>query len=92
VISTATISNAVFTSSMPPKALQDLVPDIEVPVFYIYADPGGGGELLSQDYYELATGPKEVWEIDGSHIGGIDAEPEEYERRVVAFYDGALLG
>jgi hypothetical protein len=26
------------------------------------------------------------------HIGGIDARPEEYERRVTAFFDRALLG
>jgi hypothetical protein len=25
------------------------------------------------------------------HIGGIDARPEEYERRVTAFFDRALL-
>jgi hypothetical protein len=26
-----------------------------------------------------------------SHTGGIEAEPEEYERRVVGFFDRALL-
>jgi dienelactone hydrolase len=90
VISMATISTAVFTNGLPPKSLQELVPDIEVPVFYIYAKQGHGGEVLSEDYYDLATGPKQLWQIDGPHIRGIEAEAAEYERRVIAFYDNAL--
>jgi hypothetical protein len=27
-----------------------------------------------------------------SHTGGIDAPPREYARRVIAFFDAALLG
>jgi hypothetical protein len=26
------------------------------------------------------------------HIGGTEAQPEEYERRIVAFFDQSLLG
>ena len=26
------------------------------------------------------------------HVGGIDAQPAEYEQRVVSFFDEALLG
>ena len=36
--------------------------------------------------------PKQIWEVPGSkHMGGIEAQPEEYERRVVGFFDEALL-
>ena len=36
--------------------------------------------------------PKAIWEVRGSgHAGGIDAQPEQYERRVVAFFDRHLL-
>jgi hypothetical protein len=32
-----------------------------------------------------------VWEVPGSgHMGGIDAQPEQYEDRVVSFLDDAL--
>lgn len=34
----------------------------------------------------------ETWEIpEASHTGGITARPDEYERRVVGFFDRALL-
>jgi uncharacterized protein len=91
ILFATTVSTAVFTNAMPPTALQDLVPSIDVPVFFIYASDGQGGEMLSKDYYDAANGTKELWAVDGSHVRGIEAEPEEYERRVVAFYDAALL-
>jgi hypothetical protein len=43
-------------------------------------------------YYEAALPPKAIWEVAGSaHTGGIDAQPEEYERRIVGFFDRTLL-
>jgi fermentation-respiration switch protein FrsA (DUF1100 family) len=59
----------------------------------IYADPGIGGESTRQPKYYAAAGePKAIWKVPGSkHTGGIDARPAEYERRVVAFFDHALL-
>ena len=34
-----------------------------------------------------------MWRVPGSdHTGGFEAQPAEYERRVVAFLDDALLG
>jgi hypothetical protein len=33
-----------------------------------------------------------LWEVPGArHTGGLDAQPQEYERRVVGFFDAALL-
>jgi hypothetical protein len=62
-------------------------------VFLIYADPGGGGEGTRQPKYFAAAGqPKTIWNVPGSkHTGGLDARPAEYERRVVDFFDRALL-
>jgi pimeloyl-ACP methyl ester carboxylesterase len=35
-----------------------------------------------------ATGPKELWQVPGAgHASAIGAEPAEYERRVIAFFD-----
>jgi hypothetical protein len=43
-------------------------------------------------YYAAAGGPKEIWRVPGSeHTGGLEAQPAEYERRVVDFFDRALL-
>lgn len=64
------------------------------PVFLIYAVPGIGEEDIRQPQFYAAAGePKTMWRVPGSkHTGGLEAQPVEYERRVIAFLDGALLG
>ncbi len=91
VIGLITAATAAFTSDLPPPGLKDLSAEIAVPVFFIYATPGQGGENLTPTYYEAANEPKELWAAEGGHTGAIDAEPQEYERRVVAFFDRSLL-
>ena len=85
-----TAAVAVFSNTAPPPKLTDLVPRIEQPVLFIYA-PDGGVETMSPEYFRLAKAPKSIWAIPGvGHMGGFDAHPKEYERRVVAFLDHAL--
>jgi uncharacterized protein len=91
VIGLTTTATAAFTSDLPPRSLKDLSAEVSAPVFFIYATPGQGGESLTEVYYEAAKPPKELWAAEGGHTGAITAEPEEYERRVVGFFDGALL-
>jgi uncharacterized protein len=88
-----TVGTAVFSGHSPPPNLNDVVDRISPrPVLFIYADRGQGGEELSQDYYESAKEPKAVWRVPGaSHTGGIEARPREYERRMIGFFDTALL-
>jgi uncharacterized protein len=85
-----TVGTAVFTSNLPPRSLTDLSAEITEPVLFIHATPGGGGETLTEKYYEAAKGPKEYWAAPGGHTGAIDAAPEEYERRVVGFFDRTI--
>ena len=59
-------------------------------VFLIYADQGQGGENLSADYYEVAGEPKQLWKTDSKHVGGYEAAPLQYERRVVSFFNKSL--
>ena len=92
VFALVTGAAAVFASDLPPPGLKDLSAEISAPVFFIYATPGQGGESLTQTFYEAANEPKELWAAEGGHTGAIDAEPQEYERRVVGFFDDALLG
>ena len=80
---------------MPPPPIVDRIGAISPrPVLLIYADPGIGGESARQpEYFAAAGDPKAIWEVPGAgHTGGIDAEPAEYERRVLSFFDAALLG
>ncbi|HVR14506.1 MAG TPA: CocE/NonD family hydrolase [Gaiellaceae bacterium] len=87
-----TASVAVFSNTAPPPKLTDLAPRIHEPLFVIYASDGGV-ETMSPKYYRLAQGPKTIWGIPGvEHMGGFDAHPKEYERRVVGFFDRALSG
>ena len=87
-----TAATAVFSDDAPPPNLNDVVERIAPrPVFFIYAARGQGGEELSQDFYESAGEPKDVWEVPkGGHVGGAEALPREYERRLIAFFDEAL--
>jgi hypothetical protein len=64
------------------------------PVFLIYAVPGIGEEDIRQPQFYAAAGePRSMWRVPGSdHTGGFEARPAEYERRVIAFLDDALLG
>ena len=64
------------------------------PVFLIYAVPGIGEEDIRQPKFYAAAGePKAIWRVPGSdHTGGFEAQPAEYERRVIAFLDDSLLG
>ena len=86
---------ALFSNTMPPPSLEDLADRVSPrPVFFIYATPGQGGEAeLTEVFFDAAREPKSIWKVPGSgHTGGIEAQPAEYERRVVAFFDRALLG
>jgi uncharacterized protein len=85
-----TAATAVFTSNLPPRGLTDLSAEITEPLLVIRATPGQGGEVLSEQYYEAAKGPKEYWAAPGGHTGAIDAAPQEYERRVVGFFDRTI--
>jgi len=89
-----TAALTVFSNQGPPPPIVDRIGRIAPrPVFLVYADPGLGGENTRQPKYYAAAGkPKAIWKVPGSkHTGGIDARPAEYERRVIAFFDRALL-
>lgn len=86
---------ALFSNDAPPPSLADLVGRIApTPVFFIYGEHGQDGERnLNPTYYAAAGAAKTIWQVPGSgHVGGINAQPKEYERRVVGFFDRSLLG
>ena len=85
---------ALFSNDRPPPSLEDLIGKIAPRrILLVYAVPGQGGEAeLTEVFYEAAREPKAIWNVPGSgHTGGIEAQPDEYERRVVAFFADALL-
>lgn len=93
IMAAMSASMAILSNEAPPPDLTDLVGKIAPrPILLIHATNGQGGEELNATFYDAAGGPKSLWEITvGGHTGGIKALPDEYERRVVEFLDGALL-
>ena len=87
-----TASIAVFANRWPPTNLKELVGEIAPrPLFLIAAPNSPHGEDLNTGYFAAAGEPKTLWEIpESTHVGGLRARPEEYERRVTAFFDRAL--
>lgn len=87
-------ATSVFSNHRPPPPIVDQIGRIAPrSVFLIYTVPGMGGEDTRQPKYFAAAGkPKAIWRVPGAeHTGGIDAHPAAYERRVVRFFDQALL-
>ena len=89
----ATPLTSVFTSDLPPQTLNSLVPKIEGATFFVYGEKGQPVEKPANDeFYKVARGTKQIWEVPGAgHVGGLEAQPQEYERRIVGFFDEALL-
>jgi fermentation-respiration switch protein FrsA (DUF1100 family) len=89
----ATAATAIFSNNLPPATLKSLAPKIAPSSgFFVYGERGQPAEQpANKAFYAAAGQPKAIWEVPGSgHIGGIDAQPAEYERRVVAFFDKTL--
>jgi fermentation-respiration switch protein FrsA (DUF1100 family) len=93
-VAVLTAGTALFSNDLPPPNLKNLSSRIAPrSVFFVYGENGQPGEIdLNPIYYAAAKEPKAIWEVPNSgHTGGLDAQPEEYERRVVSFFDAALL-
>jgi dienelactone hydrolase len=88
-----TIATATFYNRLPPPNLTGLAAKVSPrPLLLMYSGHGQGGEIDLNPVYHRAAGPSStLWEIPGAgHTGGLRAQPAEYERRVVAFFDDAL--
>jgi hypothetical protein len=90
----ATAGTAVFSNNAPPVDLKSIVPRISGAVFFVYGERGQPTEEpANKSFFAVAHAPRTIWEVPGSgHIGGTEARPLEYERRIVGFFDRTLLG
>ena len=92
-VTTVTAATAVFSDSAPPAKLIDLMPRIAPRPVLLIQSTGAGNETMNPAYYRAAHEPKRLWRAPADdHMGAIEARPDEYERRVVGFFDEALLG
>ena len=84
----------VLSGSSPGEPLKELVARVS-PTPLLLVSTGGSlpAELeMNRFYAEAAREPFELWELpDVDHTAAIRQRPREYERRVVGFFDEALL-
>jgi uncharacterized protein len=87
-----TAAVAVTSNQAPPANLKTLSARIEQPMLLIAAPNAPTGEKLNRGYRAAAGASATLWEIpESKHVGGLEARPAEYERRVIGFFDRALL-
>jgi uncharacterized protein len=87
-----TAAVAVSSNQAPPANLKDLAAKVDEPMLLIAAPVHGAGEQLNRGYAAAAGDSATLWEIpEADHMGGQESRPEEYERRVVGFFNETLL-
>jgi pimeloyl-ACP methyl ester carboxylesterase len=82
----------VLSHEPPPPPLKESVAKIGPrPVLLIAANIAMERDFMS--LYQEVGGPSfEMWTIaEAKHVGAFDLHPQEYEQRVIAFFDDALL-
>jgi uncharacterized protein len=85
----------VLSGTSPGEPLEELVDDVSPTPLLLVATGGSLPEELDVNriYAQAAQEPVELWELpEVNHTAAIRERPEEYERRVIGFFDDALLG
>ncbi len=88
------IGVALFSHESPPPSLIKILHRVGPrPALLIWAPHTRNREAINQLYQQLIGPSAELWSIDDAeHMKGLQADPVEYERRVMGFFDDALLG
>src|ERR671914_426768 len=84
----------VFSGSSPGPPLEERVADISPTPLLLIGAGGFATEIdFNRHYAQVANEPFEYWELpEAGHTAAVRERAEEYERRVVGFFDDALLG
>ena len=82
----------VFSGDSPGPPLEDSVPRISPTPLLLIAAGGFPTEIdFNRHYAGVANEPFEYWELpDVGHTAAVRERPQEYERRVIGFFDDAL--
>lgn len=91
--SVVTPATGILTDRMPPRSVHDLTDEVSpTALLLVYGERGQPQEIaMNPEFYDAAGEPKLIWEVpESAHIDGIDAQPEEYERRLIDFFDTYL--
>ena len=79
------------SQSLPPTTtLQAVQADGAKPILFISSGQGEEYTRVSS-YYSAARGPREHWNIpEATHCTGPAARPQEYQQRLIDFFDKNL--
>ena len=84
---------SVISGEPAPPPLKQMVQQIAPRRVLLIAASIPEEEKLMSMYREIGGEYFDMWTIpESKHVGAFDLHPEEYEERVVAFFDDALLG
>jgi uncharacterized protein len=83
----------IYSGASPGPPLEDRVAEITPTPLLLIAAGGFPTEIdFNRHYADAAKEPFEYWELPGvGHTAAVRERPEEYERRVVGFFNRALL-
>jgi uncharacterized protein len=83
----------VLAHVSPPPSLATMVARIAPRPIFLISSGRDYERDMNRAYAARARGPVTLWEMpDAPHTGGLATYPREYDRRVTAFFDRALLG
>jgi pimeloyl-ACP methyl ester carboxylesterase len=83
---------SLWTGIPIPPGVTDVLGDIPPRPIMFIGTGQGEGLVLVRHFYEAAEEPKELWVIfESGHGGQFEARPEEYEEKMITFFDAALL-
>ena len=78
------------TGVSAPVSVQEAIAGISPRPILLIA--GEADRSLARHHYSAAGEPKALWIIpEADHINGMSVKPQEYEERIVRFFDQALL-
>jgi pimeloyl-ACP methyl ester carboxylesterase len=76
----------------PPPSLATMVARIAPRPIFLISSGRDYERDMNRSYAHRARGPVPLWELPAApHTGGLSTHPREYDRRVTAFFDRALL-
>jgi len=82
---------SLFLMARPGPRLADLVGEIAPRPLLLISTGVGPERDANRVYRDAAHAPAELWELPGvGHTGGLRERPQEYESRVVGFFDEAI--
>ena len=84
---------AALASGVPARPLTLLVKEIAPRPILFISSREAPEPFMNRRLAERAGPSAQLWALpDTGHVGGMFAHPEEYEQRMISFFDAALLG